>query len=160
MKRNYLLTAIAAMLLFISACSKKCPCAPGIVEVYFVGIDSTEADTVILRTYQKGNNFVTPTDTNLVTNSNSYHYQRHDTLSIHLKGTTPSLEIGNDYELIIPGINKTFRLNSFVEEEKEENCVQRNLHGCRNNVLSVKVNGIAENLSNLGGFATPLYLRR
>lgn len=74
MKLHLLIVCFSVTLYFIS-CSY--PCSDlDTIDFNFIGYDSTEVDSVILKKYVKGNNFNTIVDTALFAEKNEYWMKR------------------------------------------------------------------------------------
>lgn len=140
--RVFLFLTLFIVLFIPFSCGKKCTCSPGGLDIEFVGFTLTEVDTVVVRKFHKGTNFLSQIDSAILNTNNSGYTQSNDTIFFQELYRSPYFESINDYELFFPEPNLTYRLTDIREIIVEENCIQRNLHGCRNQITSVKINGI------------------
>lgn len=163
--KYFLLSVAMLMSLLIlqsAGCSKKCSCASGGIDISFIGFNSQETDTIIMRSFAKGSNFSTLKDTVQITSVNSGYFSSNDTLSVSLRYRSPGIESINDYEFYLTQTNLLYRLSDFAEITEEELCYQRNLNGCRNTITAVKVNNQSINTFRKipSALASELYIRR
>jgi hypothetical protein len=159
MKKQLLIIALAGAIVAQLSCTKKCDCWDGGLDIAFKGVTIAEADTILLRRYQKEKGFTVVTDSLLISPANSGYDLRTDTLYITILGGSPYLVSTYNYELVVPGLSATYRLNDYTEEKKEELCMVRN-QGCRNIITSLKFNNTVIYPIRTGSGIPVIYIRK
>jgi len=139
------LLLIAALTL--QSCTKT-PCINATLEFGLISFSDAESDSIILRRYEKGSNFLLVKDTFLL----GIHFTRkNDTLEI---ASTQSMGLMNsqfDYEIYLPNAAKLFRVTSIIEEYREIK------HAFWNNVKVGCVNEITRFSLNNATYILPKY---
>ena len=111
-------------------------CSDMYINLAFVGFDSTDIDTIILRQYQPNNTFQNPIDTALITGNNgSYKFTTiNDTTLIFINTSVDTAHITNGYDwgIYIPAKNKTTYISNIVRTPGTRK------HGCLNPISSFK----------------------
>jgi hypothetical protein len=109
----------------------------------FVSFTQAETDTIILKRYVKGTNLSQQIDSAMIDTTLIKYTARGDTLypsELHVQTLLNSLY---DYQVVIPGANKTFTITDIEEEEKS---VRRGLLSstkdlCYNPIRAYTLNG-------------------
>jgi hypothetical protein len=151
------ITGITLSSLFFNC--RKCSCSFGVFSITYIGFLKEETDTLIIRRYIKGLNYANLKDTILITTANSNYTYLSDTTDIFINPSLFEITSLYDYEFVLPGANKLSRLNEIDEKGHMENCSTRNLHGCRNIIVSFKLDGqvVYPKPESVG--TVPLYIR-
>ncbi len=129
---------IIVFILFVTACEKQCV----VPELYFslIGFSDTEADTIILRRFEK-NNSSTPIDTfafhQLVINRSN------DTLEIASMPVNLSLRTEYNYEIYFPEGGRLITVTNIIEEKRSSNkgLFNCNKEQCLNGITGYTVDG-------------------
>jgi hypothetical protein len=143
MKQTILVLLVIIMAL--AACNRVACTASGIIPV-FVGFSVSDLDTLIIREYERGNNFATPIDTNVVISDKAYGFTSlHDTVFV---GQTTFYEgkqyflADHDWQLYIPAQNITVSFSNFDSPQThEEYPLISDIGGCTNPIYSFEQNG-------------------
>jgi len=119
-----LLSILLSGLLF--SCRNLTCAVPDITPI-FVGFDSTDIDTIIVRKFAAGTNFQQLEDTAIFTNKPSIagYSTSGDTTTIVLNipsGPPKYLMPGNDWQVYLPSINVTVSLDNIVSPQRHEKC--------------------------------------
>lgn len=97
------------------------PCSNCTSTISFVNFSSNETDTVIVRKFQKSNNFTKILDSFVLNNQTSAYYQSNDTLQIvDSYKTDNGLLSYYDYEVFSPEVFKTYIITEITEDFKSE----------------------------------------
>lgn len=122
MKHKSLFLIPALALSFFSSC-KKCPCGPaeGLLPA-FIGYTEAQTDTLILRRYANSGNFNQLMDTLLINEPLLNFKRSNDTLAPTYNSISIPMIEGNDYEIVVPAINKTYRISGIVETKNTMTC--------------------------------------
>jgi hypothetical protein len=111
-------------------------CRDMYINLAFVGFDSTDIDTIILRQYQPNNRFENPIDTFLITRNNRpYIFTTiNDTTIIYANNGNDSAHVTNgyDWDVYVPAKNKTVHISNIVRAPGTGK------HGCLNPIISFK----------------------
>lgn len=131
--------------LTVMSCLCSCtstPCFTGSFHFGLKGFTPAEADTILVRRYFPGVNFIGVADSFLLTPG--FRAQQ-DTLEITSMSIPESfLRAGYDYQLVFPAIGKTIRLTGITEEKREiKHSVFNNVKvGCENTITGMKADGV------------------
>ncbi len=122
MKHKSLFLIPVLALSFFCSC-KKCPCGPaeGLLPA-FIGYTEAQTDTLILRRYANTGNFNQLMDTLLINQPLLGFTRNNDTLSPSYNSISIPMVEGNDYEIAVPAINKTYRITGIVEVKNSMAC--------------------------------------
>lgn len=99
----------------------------------------TDIDTIIVRKFEKGNNFNHLLDTVQWDRSNVMFEVQSDTFEMGSWNEIQLLRSQYDYKIYIPSINKTYQITDMNEPQIEGNC--RGKVGCANQIVSCNVDG-------------------
>jgi hypothetical protein len=111
-----------------------------------VGFTQQEADTIILKKYEKGKGFAVHIDS-LVIDGNVTHFTRNnDTLKIASTISSTNLLSKFDYLIRIPSTNSVFYITE-VNEPRQEGRKSTNKAICMNSIQSCKINGVLTQVS-------------
>lgn len=119
------------------------PCAPSQgLRMNLIGFTQQEANTIILKKYEKGKGFTVQIDS-LVIDSNVTRFElRNDTLKIAYSSSTANLLSKYDYLIRIPSTNSVFYITE-MNEPQQEGRKSRYKVMCMNGIQSCKINGAA-----------------
>jgi len=138
---------------FFVSC-QNCICLPSDgLRLGFISFDSTDVDTIIIRKFEKGNNFTHLVDTSQWDRNNVVFARQNDTLQLVIYVGYIRLKSNYDYKVIIPAINRTFAITDLNEPKEEGNCSGKVM--CVNRIVSCKLDGVSMPLQ----YET-LYLRK
>jgi hypothetical protein len=138
---------------FLTACGN-CICRQSEgLRLGLVSFDSTDVDTIIVRKFEKGNNFTHLVDTTEWDRTNVAFAHRNDTFEIGMFAPVILLKSGYDYKVVIPSVTKTFAITDMIEPKQMGNCSGKVL--CVTSIVSCKLDGVATALQ----YET-LYLRK
>lgn len=145
MKRILLFISLILIISAFSSC-KKCPCgaAEGLLPA-FIGFSESDTDTLILRRYVNTGNFNQLMDTLLVNKPLLNFVRNNDTLSPSYNSISIPMTEGNDYEIVLPSVNKTFRISGIVEQKNSIPCnsiFSMDKRYCVNGIPEYTVNGV------------------
>lgn len=141
------------LILFICSCwSHEVPCTALPIQIGFVGFDSSDIDTFILRKFKANDNYQNLIDTFSVINNSTAQYQTsNDTISTF--SPVSGILVGYDWQIFIPTKNRTIFISKIISEQKSIRCgvTAPGSCGCINNVYSVNednqvVNFVQNNL--------------
>ena len=111
-----------------------------------VGFTLQEADTIILKKYEKGKGFTVQIDS-LVIDGNITHFTlSNDTLKITSTLSTTNLLSQFDYLISIPSTNSVFYITE-MNEPLQEGRKSTNKGICMNSIQSCKINGAATQIN-------------
>lgn len=126
----YLITLI--IVIFYSSCCTKKGCKDGsiIEEIRFVGFESSEFDTLLVKSFSKNSNFSTPID--------SFYSYNFDYYGVHLPRP---LDIQYDWEITLICDMSSYKLTDFVVKKEVCNWCLWVLNDYYNKLETYKVNG-------------------
>lgn len=112
-----------------------------------VGFTQQEADTIVLKKYEKGKGFAAQIDS-LVIDENVTHFSlSQDTLKITSTIGTTNLLSKYDYLIRIPSTNSVFYITE-MNEPQQEGRKSRYKVMCGNSIQSCKINGTATQIKH------------
>ena len=150
-----LLTIIVCAL--ISACGEY-PCGKASSYIALLSFTPAESDTIIVRRFNKGNNFLNLKDTIIIDKSNTNFQQNGDTILVLGGGFNGNSIITSDYdfEIYLPPLNKTYTISEITEPQQyRKNSTRKDY--CINAITSYKLNG---QLVNAGNSFTRIYIKK
>ncbi len=119
------------------------PCAPSQgLSMELVGFTQQEADTIILKKYEKGKGFAAQIDSLLIDENTTHFTLSHDTLRVTSGIATMNLLSKYDYIIRIPSTNSVFYITE-MNEPQQEGRKSRYKVMCGNSIQSCKINGAA-----------------
>jgi hypothetical protein len=149
-----LLTVITASILIIQACNKnKVDCPFLAPQVVFVGFTEAERDTIVYRKYEKNGSFTSLIDTTLISKADiisSTVGQDSIGLSSNKYPDLNTKFFAYDWELYLPGANRTVRISDVTPQFTQE---RESSAQCQSYTSSVKVDGVMYNFT--GWFDSP-----
>lgn len=123
------------------------PCAPSNgLRMELVGFTQQEADTVILKKYEKGKGFTVQIDSLVIDSNITRFVLKNDTLKIAYSLSTTNLLSNYDYLVRIPSANSVFYITE-MNEPQQEGRKSRYKVMCGNAVQSCKINGTATSIN-------------
>lgn len=126
---------------FILSSCGKCPCADSDLNPNFIGFNTSEVDTIIIRKYSKNNNFSTLIDTAFFDDKNSFNInKRNDTISFPVRIGGFSIDKKFDWVLFLPSINRNFKISNIVSPQVSLPCP--NKIQCVNPINSLNIDGV------------------
>ena len=140
MKITSLIFLFVFLLLF-SSC-KECPCSKAELKFDLVGFSDTEADSIVIRQFDRNGNFNTKRDSFLIDHAGFIRFV--DTLKMVAFPGNALLESRFDYEIFFPASNSLYRITEINEQMSTQRCgglfgVEK--VGCINPINSFKLNG-------------------
>lgn len=136
------LSLISLLLILLSSCNDKLPCSTAHASINLVGFTDVEADTIVFRRHNAGNN--APIDSFLFGVNDPIRFRRsNDTLFASSYPGAATLMPGSNYYISIPGASKSYAITEITESQSYQ---RRHIFGgradlCVNTLLSYKVNG-------------------
>lgn len=158
MKKQFVYIIICLFFLpLLYSCS--CPCAKAELTFGLVGFSDSEADTIILRKFNKNSNFTSLKDTVAFWVDEIRFDRSNDTLLPVAYTSDAVLESAFDYEFYFPQSQSLFRISEIKEEKEEQNCgiFSANKVGCSNVITSCKINNTT---FVMPGVLSGIYLRK
>ena len=136
-----MLRFIACILLLTSITScHHCECvASWGLKLGFIDFNGTDIDTIIVRKFEKGNNFNHLLDTVQWDHSNVQFDSQGSTFRMRSWDGDLTLKSIFDYQVMIPSINRTYNITEIDEPQIEGNCPGKT--ACVNIIVSCKVDG-------------------
>lgn len=107
-----------------------------------VGFTPQEADTIILKKYEKGKGFAVQIDSLVIDSNVTGFRQSNDTLKVAYSTSTANLLSKYDYMVNIPSTNSVFYITE-MNEPQQEGRKSTNKIMCGNTIQSCKINGAA-----------------
>jgi len=129
----------------VSVLSCTCPCVRGELRFGLIGFADSEADTIILRRFEKNENFRNVRDTFFI---NDTRYSRSgDTLKLTAYSGNLILQVDYDYELFFPGSQALIRISNINEIQTEQSCgiFSMDKVACENEIRSCQINATSTN---------------
>jgi len=111
-----------------------------------VDFNSADADTIIVRKFQRGDNFTKLIDTLQWDNSNVVFYPRGDTLQMGEFIAGILLESKFDYQVFFPAVSRTYHITDIDEPQVDGNCLSR--VKCENSIVSCKLDKGTTQINN------------
>jgi len=132
---------IGLVLISLLLACKEYPCAKAFLNFRLVGFSEAEADTIILKRFTK--NQSAPLDSFIFDVNNPVRFIKFgDTLYPNQYPPTLLMQSDLDYELVLPGATRFFRITEIREEQVY---TKKDLFGsvsdCVNQLTSLKVDG-------------------
>lgn len=127
---------ILLALIIVNASCSDYPCTKADLRFGLVGFSDTEADTIIIRRFEKQGSGSVLKDTFLFSN---IFYRSQDTLSMGGVPSTASLQPEYNYEIKIPGAARLMTITNIIEEQRF--IKPSGKVGCINNIKGYTLNG-------------------
>lgn len=139
-----LLLLISVGFLF-SSCGKS-RCGPPVFFLATISFSANESDSIILKRFNKGDNFSTQLDSLILSRTNTNFQTRHDTvLPFYFDPTVSGILFGeNDYIIILPKANRTFKLTDIRSGEIHSSSGEKSI--CYNGLISYNIDGQVVNV--------------
>jgi hypothetical protein len=133
------LIACAFFLTPITSCHH-CECvASNRLMLGFISFHATDIDTIVVRKFEKGNNFNHLLDTIQWDDSNVRFYDNGNAFLMGSWMADMLLKSNFDYEVTIPSTNRTYKITEIDEPQIEGDCSGKK--GCVNRIVSCNVDG-------------------
>lgn len=118
-------------------------CIKATSSLKFIKFTNTETETIIVRRFQKQSGFAKLVDTTLLNRFNSNYQVDNDTLEIiHSYGIDEGLTSTFDYEIVMPKINRLYRITTIEEDPQSMNTgLSCNKLACVNMIQSYQLDG-------------------
>ena len=133
-QKIFIFLALSAITLLFSC--KEYQCSKADLRFGLIGFSDAEADTIILRRFDKTNP-ATPKDTFLLTERFN---RRSDTLEMVAFSSNALMQSDYTYEIIIPQSGSLIRITEIAEEQRSIRLGLTNKIGCINFIRSCKLN--------------------
>lgn len=146
------------LLLFILelsvSCGKRINCADIPINPVFVGFDSSDIDSVIIRQYKAESNYQILIDTFLATPLNSqynYDFFSKDStiINVDIPNQNHCIKVGFDWEIIIVANNQETFISKIVSEKTTTHSFEGE---CYNRVFSLSVNSQQINVTHFPSY--------
>ncbi len=124
--KNVVLVLISIIVL--TSCDRTVPCANQFVTPAFIGFNLSDLDTVIIREYEKGNNFSHLLDTAVIISDSNILASRssNDTTIVllnYISGEEKYILPDHDWQIYIPAQNMIVSMSNFISPQTDERCV-------------------------------------
>jgi hypothetical protein len=116
------------------------------LQLGLVDFSSADIDTIILRRFEKGNDFAKLIDTLQWDQSNVTFYSRADTFQMGEFIGGILLQSKFDYEVVIPAVSRTFHITEIDEPQADGDCLSR--VKCENSIVSCKLDKGTTQINN------------
>jgi hypothetical protein len=148
---------LLSLLLLSFLCGCHNPCRKNVINPVFIGFPPAEIDTFILRAYQPNDNYQHLVDTLLVHGLYATIYTTiNDSTYVYINDSDPDRMIsdGFDWQIYLPGANRTFLVSGIAEEKTEGN------KRCLNPIIAFKLDGqsVTPQPVSTGNFYTSGYM--
>lgn len=163
MKRIFAVLIISVTIISVTAsCGGTCSCMDDSLVPAFIGYDTSELDTVIIKRFAKGSNFGQQLDSFAFTTATVVYSKSGDTTNIVAMRGDQRLSVDSDWQVSIPSGNRTVRISEITIEKREQHCggifgLDKTL--CINPVLSFKKDGVVTTF-NPNDFNHAVYIRK
>jgi hypothetical protein len=107
------------------------------LQLGLVEFNSADIDTIIVRKFERGDNFTKLIDTLQWDQSNVIFYSRADTLQMGEFIESMLLQSKFDYQVYFPAAARTFHITEINEPQMDGNCLAR--VKCENSIVSCKL---------------------
>jgi hypothetical protein len=107
------------------------------LQLGLVEFNSADADTIIVRKFERGDNFTKLVDTLQWDQSNVIFYSRADTLQMGEFLGSMLLQSKFDYQVYFPAVSRTFHITEIDEPQVDGNCLAR--VKCENTIVSCEL---------------------
>jgi hypothetical protein len=116
-----------AVIILFASCNRTVSCTNQYITPAFIGFSIADIDTLIIREFKKGNNFLQPIDTVLITNDpHSASYSTSNDTTIVILNVTPGqskyILPDHDWQIFIPAKNKTIAISNIISPQTEYSC--------------------------------------
>ncbi len=150
-----------------TGCDPRIGCSDQYITPAFIGFNLSDLDTIVVRQYKKGDNFLTLIDTSILTFDTNYlrYATVNDTTFVllnHISGQEKYIFPDHDWQIYIPAGNTTIPISDIISPQTETTCFNCN---CWNPINSFTQNAqtfIPESrkLPNMGGEFYMAYIHR
>lgn len=141
MRTQFIFFFLFCCLTVLTSCGKY-PCSKAFIEYALIGFTDNEADTLILRRFNKTSPVIK--DSIVFDSNNPIRFNRQaETLRMAAYTSDALLESTYDYQLFFPGAGKTFTITGITEIEsfKKNGLFNTNKTGCINPVSAYTLDG-------------------
>ena len=145
MKKIICLVLIISLSAIFFSCSEY-QCSKADLRFGLIGFSNAEADTIVLRRFDKTGNFNSPIDTFLLTNIN--FNRRSDTLEMVAFPGTALMQSDYNYQVYFPGSATLIKVTEINEEQRSIRLGLTDKIGCINFIISCKLNDQVTPVSN------------
>lgn len=122
-------------------------CANSRLHFSLIGFTDQEASNIILRRFEKGNNFQLAKDTAIL----DINFNRiNDTLKVASQIVKMEITSSYDFELYLPLASKTFRITEITEPyaEQRKSIFNNTKELCGKAITSCSINGVNKNIDS------------
>jgi hypothetical protein len=127
------------IIFFYCACSQ-CRCIDTDAVPNFIGFDSTEVNTVIIKKFEKGTGFSKQLDSLYFEEGDFRLRKKGDTIYFPIRTGDFGVTARFDWKIILPLINREFQLTELTGEQTRGSCAGK--IQCVNPITFVKINAI------------------
>jgi hypothetical protein len=144
------------LVIVLYSCTTEQPCFNTAIQPSFIGFAPHETDTFILRRYKANSSFNLLIDSFRIysTYYNTYQFA-HDTVNVFVQAGkdsiplfTGQIQVGYDWQVYIPSVNKTISISNIVDEKKTIKChsgfpvMDKSVCNCQNPILYMKIDSL------------------
>jgi hypothetical protein len=147
--------------MLIYGCSREVPCSDNSIQLGFIGFNKSDLDTLIIRKFTPNENYQHLVDTVVYLSDTNQLNQGHDTIRIATGYQEDGIKYGHDWQIFIPGKNKTILISDIVSEQRSIKChytITASRCYCINKIYSVKLDNIPVDLSGVNTNMEPYFV--
>jgi hypothetical protein len=150
MKKNLF---IIILIVILQGCSRDIECSDPPINISFISFTANTLHNIIIRKFDKDSHFQSLVDTLQVSAANGNISNRGDTSDLSLYNPNYHLKAAFDWQIFIPGINRTISITDINKLDKNGKCaaMQTNCF-CDDEVLGLKVDNRAGVLTTDYGY--------
>ena len=114
-----IMTIWVMAVVYLSGCKKSC--LNNHINMAFIGFMPGDIDTVVLRAYKPGDNYLHLVDTNLVIRYGAIYTVAGDTTTVEINDSNPDHSINSDYDwqIYIPSKKRTISISNIVNIQRD-----------------------------------------
>jgi len=165
MRKGHIMKQMLTILMaaaVISSCGKKCLCPPEIIVPGYVGYNSSEIDTIVIKRFTRGSNFSQALDSIVLTANNSANLTDGDTTRIISTNLDFRITENYDWQIRNPFDNRAIQISEIEIDEQESHCgglFSWDRQACTSPVSSFKKNGVPSTLDR-GPYYSVLVIKK
>jgi hypothetical protein len=133
------------IILFLCSCRRDYQCSNQAFGITFIGYPKADIDSFVIRRYVANTNFQQVIDSAVNTLETSSYIASNDSTMVSYVSPMSAIQYGNDWQIYVPGINKTVSLSNIMAFQKSGSCSvglgTKTLCYCVNPVQSANVDG-------------------
>lgn len=126
------------LILIFNSCTYECGKSEGL-KPNFISFSEAEIRPIVIKSYQKGSNFMNILDSFTFDISNSGFYKRNDTLELSSSQLRNRVTSDFDHVIFLPSANLSFGITDLNEPKREERKTLKKVY-CVSQIISCKIN--------------------